>query len=79
MGCAGLAHLTRLPGGHESRLVGGWGARAYFCQSWDVRVAVNNGIFLDTGVLSSSGPSDLTLFPKDSCGASCIEYDFVTF
>ena len=45
----------------------------------DVRGAVNNSIFLDTGVLSSSGPSDLTLFPKDSCGASCIEYDFVTF
>ena len=45
----------------------------------DVRGAVNNGIFLDTGVLLSSGPSDLTLFPKVSCGASCIENDFVTF
>ena len=28
----------------------------------DASVAVNNGMFLDTGVLSSRGPSDLTLF-----------------
>ena len=54
------------------------GAREHFAYSLcDVRGAVNNGIFLNTGVLSSSGPSDLTLFPKDSCGAaSCIEYEY---
>ena len=41
------------------------GAREHFAYSLcDVRGAVNNGIFLDTGVLSSSGPSDLTLFPR---------------
>ena len=28
VGRAGLAHLTHLPGGLGSRLVGGWGARA---------------------------------------------------
>ena len=30
----------------------------------DASVAVNNGMFLDTGVLSSRGPSDLTLFSQ---------------
>ena len=39
------------------------GAREHFTSSLcDVRGAVNNSIFLDTGVLSSRGPSDLTLF-----------------
>ena len=30
----------------------------------DASGAVNNGMFLDTGVLSSRGPSDLTLFSQ---------------
>ena len=30
----------------------------------DARGPVNNGMFLDTGVLSSRGPSDLTLFSQ---------------
>ena len=43
------------------------GAREHFTSSLcDVRGAVNSSIFLDTGVLSSSGPSDYYIIIIDS-------------